>query len=62
MKEGNFHNKEWITNIRKLLTGKASSIYQEMNVNGNAVPGIQDLAPRKTWLHRDTYQNHSLAQ
>ena len=32
MKEGNFQNNEWTMNIRKLLTGKASSIYQEMNV------------------------------
>ena len=32
MKEGNFQNNEWTMNIRKLPTGKASSIYQEMNV------------------------------
>ena len=32
MKEGDFLTEEWTKNIRKLLTGKASSIYHEMNV------------------------------
>ena len=32
MEEGDFLMEEWMKNIRKLLTGKASSIYYEMNV------------------------------
>ena len=42
MIEGNFQNYEWTTNIRKLLTGKTSSIYQEMKSQWK----------RRTWYSR----------
>ena len=60
MKEGNFQNKERTLGITD-REGVVNLSRDECH-NGNAVPGIQDLAPRKTWLHRDKYLKHSLAQ
>ena len=56
--EENFLTEEWIKNIRKLLTGKASSINREMNVTAEHLScylrhhSLRDLATLR--LEQDT--------